>query len=513
MSKQFCQECGMQLEQGDIFCKECGARVQMEESAVCQQTEEQTEHLTEGHAVVTQSGNRKRAVIIGAAAFCLVAGGVAAAVAIGNGKAEKPSELTAEVNTTESATAESYVQTEKTTERADETTESPVKTTEATKASTETTAPPVTSKKMDYMNVYSGLVQGMVQKWGNDATRYFLYDLAGDGVQELLLDEGTSIADSICIVYTIVNDKAYECGVIGGTMSGELSEDNGSLYYTKFIQGLQQIERIEKNGTNVESVHVMDVRVSDDYASYGTLLEGSSMFSYKLLQEASGWTQAQIQEYEAPQNTQTGTELKACPAGFGIVYTQQTGVNMRSFPDMYADNIIVQIPRNERVKVLSEVDGWFEVNYGGKTGFVYGEYLARGISPSRNCAAYYIGSTVDDAVYGLGAEVKIPDSSGYVSAYTPYSDYIVVPRDGSDNLVSFIAVMDGGCIIDEVYVGMTYAKMEETLNLDGITCVEDWQGDYYSIVFPIYWNGKIAEINLDFNGVNRDSVCTKAILR
>ena len=45
---------------------------------------------------------------------------------------------------------------------------------------------------------------------------YYLYDMDGDGVKELLLQEGTCEADYMYQVYTIANGAAVSLGELSG---------------------------------------------------------------------------------------------------------------------------------------------------------------------------------------------------------------------------------------------------------------------------------------------------------
>ena len=55
------------------------------------------------------------------------------------------------------------------------------------------------------------------------------------------------------------------------------------------------------------------------------------------------------------------------------------GVNMREKPSRKA-GIIMKIPQNSDVELLSESDGWGKVRYNGKTGYVMKEFIAVAVS-------------------------------------------------------------------------------------------------------------------------------------
>ena len=57
------------------------------------------------------------------------------------------------------------------------------------------------------------------------------------------------------------------------------------------------------------------------------------------------------------------------------VQTEGSRLNLRSYPSL-SGNVIAQIPDGTQLVLDGETDGWYVTRYGGKTGYVSGEYLS-----------------------------------------------------------------------------------------------------------------------------------------
>ena len=58
----------------------------------------------------------------------------------------------------------------------------------------------------------------------------------------------------------------------------------------------------------------------------------------------------------------------------GIVKTDEGNLNVRSGPSA-SDKKIGSVTRNSEVKIYSEINGWYEIEYNGGTGYVSGEFV------------------------------------------------------------------------------------------------------------------------------------------
>lgn len=137
--------------------------------------------------------------------------------------------------------------------------------------------------EIDYYELYSEVVGDCFIEYNDSSLEYYLFDIDNDSINELIIQEGTSLADAQCCVYTEDNGKAYFCGTIEVANSGELSYDENQLYYNKTLQGYQSIYKISKSKNSITSELLFQNEVVQDYSSYGTPLEGCSVSEYWLL--------------------------------------------------------------------------------------------------------------------------------------------------------------------------------------------------------------------------------------
>lgn len=107
----------------------------------------------------------------------------------------------------------------------------------------------------------------------------------------------------------------------------------------------------------------------------GTVIHSSSRHGRVVetaLSEKEGWNLLAVHRY-------IGTERDRMEEEMGVQYraeaaTKDTGLNLRDAP---AGKRIGVIARGETVDVLGESDGWAQVRYGEKTGYVSAAYLRR----------------------------------------------------------------------------------------------------------------------------------------
>lgn len=65
-----------------------------------------------------------------------------------------------------------------------------------------------------------------------------------------------------------------------------------------------------------------------------------------------------------------------------VYQTTACALNMRKTREIKSGNVILVIPANKKVQVLSEIDGWFKVKYNSKTGYVKSGYFKSNTSTS-----------------------------------------------------------------------------------------------------------------------------------
>lgn len=61
----------------------------------------------------------------------------------------------------------------------------------------------------------------------------------------------------------------------------------------------------------------------------------------------------------------------------GVVVTDGTGLNLRSFPSVNSD-IIASIPNGAAVTVYGNVNNWYVVSWNGMTGYAFADYIVIG---------------------------------------------------------------------------------------------------------------------------------------
>ena len=67
--------------------------------------------------------------------------------------------------------------------------------------------------------------------------------------------------------------------------------------------------------------------------------------------------------------------ISATPPIPATVQTEGSRLNLRSYPSL-SGNVIAQIPDGTQLILDGETDGWFVTRYGGRTGYVSGEFLS-----------------------------------------------------------------------------------------------------------------------------------------
>ena len=109
---------------------------------------------------------------------------------------------------------------------------------------------------------------------------YYLFDIDGNGVVELIIDNGQSImSEEYRDVYTIENGKLVHCGIIGGKTQYSLSYKNDSLYQNRGIQGALIVEEITLKDGKLSFREIFNDYV-DEYVNYGTDLYGYLYHEY-----------------------------------------------------------------------------------------------------------------------------------------------------------------------------------------------------------------------------------------
>ncbi len=97
-------------------------------------------------------------------------------------------------------------------------------------------------------------------------------------------------------------------------------------------------------------------------------------WSYIKVGTTSGWVRTEnIQEKEIEANTSDSENNNTSSQKVG--YISEDSVNFRKLPNTSAD-IITKLPKNAKVKIISQDEKWMQVEYNGDTGYVAGVYVS-----------------------------------------------------------------------------------------------------------------------------------------
>ena len=127
------------------------------------------------------------------------------------------------------------------------------------------------SEEIDYEALYGPLVQEANQTYGN-YNLYFKYDIDKDGVDELLLQEGTCEADYMYHVYTIQNKKSVSLGSISGSHSMFYADEEGGkysyIYQVMGHMGYEHLSKVEIKDGKVQTTQLSDRELAPDEGYY-----------------------------------------------------------------------------------------------------------------------------------------------------------------------------------------------------------------------------------------------------
>lgn len=144
------------------------------------------------------------------------------------------------------------------------------------------------SSDSEYQNLYGPLLDQVDATYG-EYNDYYLYDIDGDGVKELLLQEGTCEADYMYQVYTIANGSAVYLGELSGghTMFFEDTEggNGSSILLMQAHMGYERISRVTlSNGSlSEEEISERELGEEEEYFDNGAPLPEAAVTDRSLL--------------------------------------------------------------------------------------------------------------------------------------------------------------------------------------------------------------------------------------
>ena len=160
----------------------------------------------------------------------------------------------------------------------------------------------VPASEVDYESIYSGAIENVkseVEQEGADYgwLQYAFYDMDQDGYLELLIQNGTCVADMTYEVYTTDGTECYYAGNAGGMAQSIYAapEDNG--FYTYFWrQNLLRMCEITLKDKKISSRQCFDVEDRDYRTDYE---EMKLQIKTRTLDEEPEWEASEVVDADA----------------------------------------------------------------------------------------------------------------------------------------------------------------------------------------------------------------------
>lgn len=135
--------------------------------------------------------------------------------------------------------------------------------------------------------------------------------------------------------------------------------------------------------------------------------------------------------------------------GTGKVSTQSTGVNMRASASSDG-KVLALVPKNAKLTVLSADGNWYKVEFNGKTGYIYKDYL--NVTEGKSTTALRLGSR--------GESVKSLQQKLIALKYLKGSADGIFGKDTEKAVIAF--QKDNGLTSDGVAGKLTLAAIKES---------------------------------------------------
>ena len=139
---------------------------------------------------------------------------------------------------------------------------------------------------VNYRAAFQYILEDAYKHYG-ESCKYTLFDLDNDGVKELILSEGTCNADWINDVYC-VNDYGLGLGIGSFARPVVLYEapDGNGIYAVWGNQGLEEVTRITKNGSELEEELILSdsINYDENYSTYPNEIMTAYANDYSLLE-------------------------------------------------------------------------------------------------------------------------------------------------------------------------------------------------------------------------------------
>ena len=123
---------------------------------------------------------------------------------------------------------------------------------------------------IDYYGAYKGILEQVIADnvWG-EYLRYFVYDIDGDGVKELIVQNGNNELEMALDIYTVYQEEALLLGSLTGGHSALYPCPDGGIYRHWANEGSETLYRITLNGRDLKEELIWDKQEPhNDYAQF-----------------------------------------------------------------------------------------------------------------------------------------------------------------------------------------------------------------------------------------------------
>ncbi|HIQ63287.1 MAG: hypothetical protein UFE80_10120 [Christensenellales bacterium] len=118
----------------------------------------------------------------------------------------------------------------------------------------------------DYLP-YASVLDACSEKWNDPYLVYYLYDMDGDGVKELIVQEGTCEADMLWNVYTLWGGAPVCLGGVSASHSLLYPCPEGGMYLLRGQMGFETILHVtlSQGRLDAQTVSEREVPPQEDY--------------------------------------------------------------------------------------------------------------------------------------------------------------------------------------------------------------------------------------------------------
>lgn len=385
-------------------------------------------------------------------------------------------------------------------------------------------------------------------------TPYFLYDINNQD-NAFLLEVGTKLEvlekgedwikvkyndsigyiESVCLTnYTVetirekigektfgYTNKDYEISSIPANTRVEILDESNPYNYTikynekEYTFGKQINKNVSTGYNNKIKVLVDSKGYSSKDTSTTPLYTIPANTTIEYLDEYNGWVRV---KYNNRISFVERVRIDRIKIGtFGII-TANGGLNLReSYP---SGTVLITIPKNTKIKVLAQENGWIKTTYNNKTGWCSATYVGAITDEFREESVTQLGEKISEEIFEeiiidtLQATREIEDvfeTTNHEFAFTQtYIDKaIILERPSYDSLTD--TVLDEGVVVEVLERKTTFIKvkygniigwLEESKvenNFSEIVTVVTEKEDIIGKIKSILLNGSILKVKDEYD--------------